>query len=744
MDGRNIRASYGTSKYCSSFIKTIKCSNPDCTYLHSMGDAEDTFSKQEIQAGYVTSGRDVMVRQQQMAAALANPNCRKKIGGGGPSGTGKAASNPVFPPPTFEEQFKPQSNVSTNPLSSGQFPPVHQHHLSRSTSSSSTGFSVVAANGPLNKVSRSQSLSAVDSIQVADFDNDILECDEINNPTFTSNESNSISHPTGDVSTDNFQERRNSLNIATTSTFTTNYSTTAASVVAGGLYPSSKSMPTSTLSALTPLKRTSSLTSTSTHSVGAIGLTKSSGSTSTANQNIQDIMIHNGQSVALKTALSSSEDDSFMKSYNPRNGMNVSPSSSISSNGPPTNELEKFSSFQESMSDASIRGSVIGSTGPNSFSVIPPPSSSNMGTYNLTGNAPSTGLTLPSFDSIPYLSSSLGLSGTLPIRSDSVHPSIPPTSNHHRVPPSSSHMVSLSFDEMRDGDINLGKDLGSLLRSSDIVPPGVAMGREMSVPIHNPDVNIIAPQPIRGNNSGVIGGGRTLIGGTTLSGTVLSSTTGLTSGNFLNLGNSSSSGSSILASMLGIELPTGSGSLRDSLWDPSPQVTSSLSSKSSGPAPPPPIGSGMKSGGDVILGRGFGVSNPNLKSSSTVDGPRNNSDIALLQSLLPGVHITSGGVYHPINKIPSISNDSPWMSTGHTTSSSIDRSTPGNADASYPLNSSYVQAPSTMPPIKYEPWGELYISSVNATQLKSNDGSLPIAAPKNTQQFPQGPSANIW
>ena len=31
-----------------------------------MGAVEDTFTKQEIQAGYVTSGRDVLARQQQI------------------------------------------------------------------------------------------------------------------------------------------------------------------------------------------------------------------------------------------------------------------------------------------------------------------------------------------------------------------------------------------------------------------------------------------------------------------------------------------------------------------------------------------------------------------------------------------------------------------------------------------------------------------------------------------------------
>ena len=74
-----------------------------------MGDAEDTFTKQEIQAGYVTSGRDVAARQQQIMAQQAaavfgtGANVKKKVGGGGPSGTGKESKNPIFPPPTFDE-----------------------------------------------------------------------------------------------------------------------------------------------------------------------------------------------------------------------------------------------------------------------------------------------------------------------------------------------------------------------------------------------------------------------------------------------------------------------------------------------------------------------------------------------------------------------------------------------------------------------------------------------------------------
>ena len=121
LDNRNIRASYGTSKYCSAFIKNVRCNNPDCTYLHEMGAAEDTFTKQEIQAGYVTSGRDVLARQQQIVAeqlreaGSSGGAPRKRTAGGGPSGTGKASSSPVFPPPEFDEPTKPAPTLVPPP-----------------------------------------------------------------------------------------------------------------------------------------------------------------------------------------------------------------------------------------------------------------------------------------------------------------------------------------------------------------------------------------------------------------------------------------------------------------------------------------------------------------------------------------------------------------------------------------------------------------------------------------------------
>ena len=48
LNGHPIKASYGTSKYCSSFLSGHTCNNTECMYLHSKGDDADSFSTEEI------------------------------------------------------------------------------------------------------------------------------------------------------------------------------------------------------------------------------------------------------------------------------------------------------------------------------------------------------------------------------------------------------------------------------------------------------------------------------------------------------------------------------------------------------------------------------------------------------------------------------------------------------------------------------------------------------------------------
>ncbi|UKK00248.2 RING-type E3 ubiquitin transferase [Theileria orientalis] len=55
IDNKYLRASYGTTKYCSYFLKGLKCFNSDCFYLHQFGDERDRFVKDSSKLLYNTN-----------------------------------------------------------------------------------------------------------------------------------------------------------------------------------------------------------------------------------------------------------------------------------------------------------------------------------------------------------------------------------------------------------------------------------------------------------------------------------------------------------------------------------------------------------------------------------------------------------------------------------------------------------------------------------------------------------------
>ncbi|XP_022947300.1 uncharacterized protein LOC111451202 isoform X1 [Cucurbita moschata] len=63
LDGKPLRACFGTTKYCHAWLRNVPCSNPDCLYLHEVSSQEDSFSKDEIISEYTRS------RVQQITGA---------------------------------------------------------------------------------------------------------------------------------------------------------------------------------------------------------------------------------------------------------------------------------------------------------------------------------------------------------------------------------------------------------------------------------------------------------------------------------------------------------------------------------------------------------------------------------------------------------------------------------------------------------------------------------------------------
>ncbi|KAK8451516.1 hypothetical protein SEVIR_6G225500v4 [Setaria viridis] len=65
LEGKVLRACFGTTKYCHAWLRNMTCGNPDCLYLHEVGGQEDSFTKDEIISAYTRT------RVPQMASSVS-------------------------------------------------------------------------------------------------------------------------------------------------------------------------------------------------------------------------------------------------------------------------------------------------------------------------------------------------------------------------------------------------------------------------------------------------------------------------------------------------------------------------------------------------------------------------------------------------------------------------------------------------------------------------------------------------
>lgn len=497
-----------------------------------MGDVEDTFTKQEIQAGYVTSGRDVLARQQQIvqqalsaASGAAGGTPRRRTGGGGPSGTGRASTNPVFPPPTFDEPAKQPPPLVPPP------PPGAITTRATSMNSPNTFPTIAAANA----------VAAPPNVPVP---NTIVRAATTGATVGVSKgQSGSGGLPS-----------RKGVGQSVPGTIS------AASVVAGvHSISNDPPAPLTTLTPLTPLKRAS--------------VSKGIGK--------------GGDSSALGTNYAQ---NSTPKLPNVRVG--------VKKNGTKTN-------------------SAPGSPASNSSSKTQP--------MALRTDEPSS------------------IGGAVIAAPVVVAPPVGVVRSFDRPSP----LASLGGEPLSD----LGGEIftGPLISSSSKTAIGV--GAPIGAHKDKWNSSAIGGDPVVPTGpSGLWGGGGThgvqafsadqnggQVGGSVIGGATIS-------------GGFHGSGSSALASILGINLPTGSGSLRESsdLWGKPMGPSHAPISALNGASLPSQgvIGPGVSHHNNGLIGGLTIGGGPLPMNQAPIGGGGNKSDIALLQSLLPGVHITSGSSYN--------------------------------------------------------------------------------------------------
>ncbi|CDR95957.1 CCR4-NOT TRANSCRIPTION COMPLEX RELATED domain containing protein,putative [Babesia bigemina] len=85
VSGRTLRASYGTTKYCSFFLKGLKCTNIDCFYLHQYGDESERISKNELTSLMHKTSKSGLSRTSHGLDTHAVPKGREEHSGRHPN-----------------------------------------------------------------------------------------------------------------------------------------------------------------------------------------------------------------------------------------------------------------------------------------------------------------------------------------------------------------------------------------------------------------------------------------------------------------------------------------------------------------------------------------------------------------------------------------------------------------------------------------------------------------------------------
>ncbi|XP_013404562.1 CCR4-NOT transcription complex subunit 4 isoform X2 [Lingula anatina] len=110
VDGRTLKASLGTTKYCSHFLKGTQCPKPDCMYLHELGEEAASFTKEEMQ-----QGKHQEYEQKLHEGYLNSINAAQQatVGKVQPAATGQQRKKTVSP--TALTQPSSTQSAPTNP-----------------------------------------------------------------------------------------------------------------------------------------------------------------------------------------------------------------------------------------------------------------------------------------------------------------------------------------------------------------------------------------------------------------------------------------------------------------------------------------------------------------------------------------------------------------------------------------------------------------------------------------------------
>ncbi|KAF7732829.1 transcriptional repressor proteinral negative regulator of transcription subunit 4 [Apophysomyces ossiformis] len=94
-DGKLVRASYGTTKYCTYYLRHMACPNPNCMYLHEPGDDVDSYNKENPTVGkHPSTSTQAYPNKRQAAASTATAPTAKPLASSSSNTAARASTQP--------------------------------------------------------------------------------------------------------------------------------------------------------------------------------------------------------------------------------------------------------------------------------------------------------------------------------------------------------------------------------------------------------------------------------------------------------------------------------------------------------------------------------------------------------------------------------------------------------------------------------------------------------------------------
>jgi CCR4-NOT transcription complex subunit 4 len=127
---RLLRASLGTTKYCSAYLRNETCTNKNCMFLHEPGDNDDSYSRQDLSSinsvnsqrplpANASSSRQAPLQHMQPVATATQPMNRESSKDGSDSGDGSALpSSASWANKGVQQRSRRGSHETSGPTSS--------------------------------------------------------------------------------------------------------------------------------------------------------------------------------------------------------------------------------------------------------------------------------------------------------------------------------------------------------------------------------------------------------------------------------------------------------------------------------------------------------------------------------------------------------------------------------------------------------------------------------------------------